>query len=131
MLTDGDRIGVETLPDYLLDALVEGPATAVESISDVNIEGLSKGLSAIAVESVNEVSLKFPATLLLDEVIKRTLMRSLEETEGNRRRAAELLGISRSTLYRMLTRYGLSDDGVHRRIPGAHSIEAAGRQFRI
>jgi DNA-binding NtrC family response regulator len=131
MLTDGDRIGVETLPDYLLDALVEGPATAVESISDVNIEGLSKGLSAIAVESVNEVSLKIPAPLLLDEVIKRTLMRSLEETEGNRRRAAELLGISRSTLYRMLTRYGLSDDGVHRRIPGAHSIEAAGRQFRI
>jgi DNA-binding NtrC family response regulator len=131
MLTDGDRIGVETLPDYLLDALVEGPATAVESISDVNIEGLSKGLSAIAVESVNEVSLKIPAPLLLDEVIKRTLMRSLEETEGNRRRAAELLGISRSTLYRMLTRYGLSDDGVHRRILGPHSIEAAGRQFRI
>jgi hypothetical protein len=42
-----------------------------------------------------------------------------------------LLGISRSTLYRMLTRYGLSDDGVHRRILGPHSIEAAGRQFRI
>ncbi len=47
--------------------------------------------------------------LLLDEVIKRTLIRSLEETDGNRRRAADLLGVSRSTLYRMLARYGIDE----------------------
>jgi transcriptional regulator with GAF, ATPase, and Fis domain len=46
---------------------------------------------------------------LLDDVIKKTLVRSLEETEGNRRRAADLLGVSRSTLYRMLTRYGIAE----------------------
>jgi DNA-binding NtrC family response regulator len=56
--------------------------------------------------------------LLLDEVIKKTLVRSLEETEGNRRRAADLLGVSRSTLYRMLARYGLGDaETGRRRIP--------------
>jgi DNA-binding NtrC family response regulator len=47
--------------------------------------------------------------LLLDNVIKRALIRSLEQTQGNRRRAADLLGISRSTLYRMLERYQLGD----------------------
>jgi len=43
-------------------------------------------------------------------VVKKTLMRSLEETEGNRRRAAGLLGVSRSTLYRMLLRYGIAEN---------------------
>jgi DNA-binding NtrC family response regulator len=50
-----------------------------------------------------------PLGFLLDDVIKKTLVRSLEETEGNRRRAADLLGVSRSTLYRMLTRYGIAE----------------------
>ena len=50
---------------------------------------------------------------LLDDVIKKTLIRSLEETEGNRRRAADLLGVSRSTLYRMLTRYGIGESPQH------------------
>ena len=46
---------------------------------------------------------------LLDNVIKKTLIKSLEQTQGNRRRAADLLGVSRSTLYRMLARYELCD----------------------
>lgn len=51
-----------------------------------------------------------PPGFLLDDMIKKTLMRSLEETEGNRRRAAGLLGVSRSTLYRMLLRYGIAEN---------------------
>ena len=50
-----------------------------------------------------------PSTL--DEVIKQTLVRLLRETRGNRRRTASLLGISRSTLYRMLARYGIDHVG--------------------
>jgi DNA-binding NtrC family response regulator len=50
-----------------------------------------------------------PSTL--DEVIKQTLMRLLRETRGNRRRTASLLGISRSTLYRMVERYDIGHVG--------------------
>jgi hypothetical protein len=49
--------------------------------------------------------------LTLDQVIKQTLIRLLRETAGNRRRTAILLGISRSTLYRMLARYGIDHVG--------------------
>jgi DNA-binding NtrC family response regulator len=50
-----------------------------------------------------------PSTL--DEVIKQTLVRLLRETRGNRRCTASLLGISRSTLYRMLERYDIGHVG--------------------
>jgi hypothetical protein len=49
--------------------------------------------------------------LTLDQVIKQTLIRLLRETAGNRRRTASLLGISRSTLYRMLARYDIDHVG--------------------
>jgi len=60
-------------------------------------------------------------TLTLDEIIKRTLVRVLRETRGNRRRTAILLGISRSTLYRMLERYDI----------GRIGREASSRKIRI
>ncbi len=42
----------------------------------------------------------------LDELERRYLLYILEVTGGNRTRAAEILGIDRRTLYRMLDRYG-------------------------
>jgi len=44
----------------------------------------------------------------LREMERRHLERALAATEGNRTRAAELLGVSKSRLYRMLERYELS-----------------------
>jgi transcriptional regulator of acetoin/glycerol metabolism len=58
---------------------------------------------------VREWSPSEDSELLLDDLIKRTLVKSLEQTQGNRRRAADLMGVSRSTLYRMLARYRLGD----------------------
>ncbi len=43
----------------------------------------------------------------LDEMAKRHLVRVLEETGGNKVRAAKILGIDRRTLYRMAERYGV------------------------
>jgi DNA-binding NtrC family response regulator len=43
----------------------------------------------------------------LDELERRYLLYILEITGGNRTRAAEILGIDRRTLYRMIERYGI------------------------
>ena len=47
------------------------------------------------------------ASLTLEEVEKRHLIRVLKETKGNKVKAAKILGIDRRTLYRMAERFGL------------------------
>ena len=46
----------------------------------------------------------------LDELERRYLLYILEIAGGNRTRAAEILGIDRRTLYRMIERYGMDAD---------------------
>jgi Bacterial regulatory protein, Fis family len=67
------------------------------------------GITAPATQAQDPAKGAWPLTL--DEIIKQTLVRLLRETGGNRRRTASLLGISRSTLYRMLARYGIDRVG--------------------
>lgn len=47
----------------------------------------------------------------LDEVTRRHLIRILQETGGNKARAARVLGVDRRTLYRMAERYGIELEG--------------------
>jgi len=70
--------------------------------------------------------------LTLDQIIKQTLVRLLSETAGNRRRTASLLGISRSTLYRIVARYGIdhvgrdgTSRGTSRKVRGEPPVPAA------
>jgi DNA-binding NtrC family response regulator len=116
MLTDGDRLCARDLPDHVMSlssSLHELGAPGVV----VNQPGELDRPNRTPTESkLNPFNNEASGPLLLDEVIKHTLMRSLEKTEGNRRRAANLLGISRSTLYRMLARYGLAEDGERRSV---------------
>ena len=45
----------------------------------------------------------------LEEVEKQALMEALRRAHGNKKRAAEILGIHRPTLYAKLRRFGLTD----------------------
>lgn len=50
----------------------------------------------------------WPAKIPLSELEKLYIEKVLEETGGNKKKAAEILGIDRRTLYRMAARYGLN-----------------------
>jgi len=51
--------------------------------------------------------LAFPSGISLDEVEKALILKTLEETGGNRSRAAEILRINRRTLLNKLKEYGM------------------------
>jgi two-component system response regulator HydG len=50
--------------------------------------------------------------LSLDEVQRRHVMRVLERVGGNKARAAEILGLGRSTIYQLLSRMKLESKDV-------------------
>ncbi|PHF49686.1 sigma-54-dependent Fis family transcriptional regulator [Bacillus pseudomycoides] len=54
----------------------------------------------------NEMSYSLQAEV--ESAEKRVITRALEKTAGNRKEAAELLGIHRASLYRKIERYGMS-----------------------
>jgi transcriptional regulator with GAF, ATPase, and Fis domain len=45
---------------------------------------------------------------VINKASKGALIRALREAQGNCHRAAQLLGVSRYTVYRMIARYGLA-----------------------
>ncbi len=105
IVSENNRIVVSDLPEQVVDG------TGAELLNS-QVETHSNGHQPAPVVHRGP-PIDFgsePLGFLLDDVIKKTLVRSLEETEGNRRRAADLLGVSRSTLYRMLTRYGIAEN---------------------
>jgi DNA-binding NtrC family response regulator len=105
ILSENNRILVSDLPEQIVDGT---GAELLTSHGETPANGNEPVLAAHPAPQIDFGS--EPLGFLLDDVIKKTLVRSLEETEGNRRRAADLLGVSRSTLYRMLTRYGIAEN---------------------
>jgi two-component system response regulator HydG len=49
------------------------------------------------------------ALATLQELEQRAILQALEATKGDRLRAARLLGIGKTTIYRKLKEYGLED----------------------
>jgi DNA-binding NtrC family response regulator len=53
----------------------------------------------------------------LDEVMKRHVLRVLTEVQGNKTRAAKVLGIGRATIYELLARWNLEQGAMKATVP--------------
>ena len=109
LMTDSDRIDLDDLPfrqdEYGGEALGV-PADAM----------LPNGGLELVEGGANGAAKEWPYSLdaVIREASKLALIRALQATEGNCHRAAELLGVSRYTVYRMLNRFGLAEGRTYR-----------------
>ena len=58
-------------------------------------------------DAVDEGIVVFRPGMTIDEMERRAIAAALSEVHGNRRKAAELLGIGERTLYRKISKYEL------------------------
>jgi DNA-binding NtrC family response regulator len=122
LLSDSDRIDLEDLPRDVLAAQLPSTPGVVETVaSSPQPVGAGPALSPEPVRS---------APSSLRDLTRDALMSALSHARGNRQRAARILGVSRTTLYRMLARYGLEslgreeDDGCAPPVPGLRLVKA-------
>jgi transcriptional regulator with GAF, ATPase, and Fis domain len=99
MLTDNDRICIADLPDNLWS----GELSAID-----NFDGPSDPEADEALVSGEPDRAFFSLDEVINKASKHALIRALREAHGNCHRAAQLLGVSRYTVYRMIARYGLA-----------------------
>jgi two-component system response regulator HydG len=77
-------------------------ALALRSGQSITLRDLPPEITRVAPAAAGIGLLEQEPTLPLDEVERRYILRVLESTLGNKLKAAEILGIDRSTLHRKL-----------------------------
>jgi len=104
LMTDSNRIDLDDLPFRHEDAAGNAIGVPAEATAPTGGLGLVEG-------GANDAAKDWPYSLdaVIREASRLALIRALQATEGNCHRAAELLGVSRYTVYRMLNRYGLAE----------------------
>ena len=92
-------------PTHLREALAEHHEDMM--LLDLDLSGLDRAVLAEAFTSRQSGS----PPLSLEDVVRRHVISVLHFTQGNKRRAAQILGIARSTLIQKVRRLGVEDAG--------------------
>ncbi len=109
LMTESDRIDLDDLPFRHDAANPEVPGEPVEAM-------LPNGALDLVEGGADGAAKHWPYSLdaVIREASKLALIRALQAAEGNCHRAAELLGVSRYTVYRMLSRHGLAEGRIYK-----------------
>lgn len=94
LMTEHDRLDVADLP-------------AEPHWSQEHSPKISPPPQTLTVKPANQALTPISLPVTVDDAMKDCVIRALDQTHGNRRQAAKLVGVSRSTFYRMLSRYGV------------------------
>ncbi len=124
ILTETETLLAEDLPEHLADAagaLGGGDAASKALESAAMLNDLISDEAPAPVERSEKQSWPYALDAVIREASKIALLRALEATGGNCHRAAELLGVSRYTVYRMLNRYGLGESRAYRHLRKANA----------
>jgi DNA-binding NtrC family response regulator len=82
----------------------------------IALEALPPSLREVEAPSA-DAPMPFPDNCTLEEIERIAIQRTLERTRGNKRAAAEILGVYRPTLYAKLRKYRLWEKGESVRVP--------------
>jgi DNA-binding NtrC family response regulator len=110
LMTENDRITLDDLPVHVSEG---APATATETLDAPLLDSV---VAPLPEEPARVGDKPWPYSLdaVIREASKLALIRALQATQGNCHRAAELLGVSRYTVYRMLNRFGMAEGRSYR-----------------
>jgi two-component system response regulator HydG len=81
-------------------------AVALARFDHLTIEDLPESIRAYRADGIVMTANEVDEIVSIDELEQRYIRRSLKLLNGNKARAAQLLGLDRRTLYRKLERYG-------------------------
>jgi two-component system, NtrC family, response regulator AtoC len=86
-------------------------ATILARGGEIQLQHLPRDLQGDSELNGEETGHVRPLSLVIEEYEREHILRTLKLVEGERKRAAQLLGISRKSLWKKMNKYGLSNFG--------------------